>query len=192
MIIKLLFTMTVTAPTFLSLGLIGIVKNSDKYFEAWNGIFQNCEVPISFEWWGISVSFLYMLICLIWIGIYLKHKSLKQKESKTIKVQSYSIMSQSGIDQVLSSIIPWLTIFADQLDFLVLFMCVVLQCCFITIASYNNNSYNLLCSILGYRYYEVHTEENTYMLLSKKVIRNRNEIKKIIEVTDYTGLIINS
>ena len=98
-------------------------------------------------------------------------------------------LSQSGADQILSSIIPWLTIFADKLDFKVLFVCVVLQCCFIAIASYNNSNYNLLCSILGYRYYEVHTEDNTYILLSSKCIRNKGEIKNFTEVTDYMGLI---
>ena len=35
------------------------------------------------------------------------------------------------------------------------------------------------------------TEENTYILISGKCIRNKNEIKKFIEVTDYMGLIIN-
>ena len=35
---------------------------------------------------------------------------------------------------------------ADKLDFMVLFVCIILQC-FIAIASYNNNNYNLLCSI---------------------------------------------
>ena len=57
--------------------------------------------------------------------------------------------------------------------------------------TFNNNNYNLLCSIWGYRYYEVYTEENTYILISEKCIRNKNEIKKFVEVTDYMGLIIN-
>lgn len=45
--------------------------------------------------------------------------------------------------------------------------------------------------IWGYRYYEVYTEENTYILISKRCIRNKNQIKKFVEVTDYMGLIIN-
>ena len=40
-------------------------------------------------------------------------------------------------------------------------------------------------------YYEVCTEENTYILISGKCIRNKNEIKMFVEVTDYMGLIIN-
>ena len=99
-------------------------------------------------------------------------------------------MSQGGVEQVLSSVIPWLTVFADRLDFRVLFFCIVLQGCFIAIASYNNSNYNIICSILGYRYYEVQTKENTYILLSEKSVRNRNEIKLYIDITDYMGLII--
>lgn len=188
---KFLFTATVTAPVFMSLGLIGIIKNNKNYSQHWNNMLENNIIPNSFEWWSINISFVFMLICLIGIKIFLRKKSCKYGEGKTIKVQSYSNLSQNSAEQVISSIIPWLTIFADRLDFMVLFVCIILQCCFIAIASYNNNNYNLLCSIWGYRYYEIYTEENTYILISKKCIRNKNEIKKFVEVTDYMGLIIN-
>lgn len=188
---KFLLTTTVTTPTFLSLGLIGVIKDSENYFLVWNDILTNAKIPTSFEWYSINISFVFMLICFISIKIFLYQKEKKRKEGKTIKVQSYSNLSQNSADQVMSSIIPWLTIFADSLNFTVLFVCVILQCCFIAVASYNNTNYNLLCSIWGYRYYEVHTEENTYILISKRCIRNKNQIKKFVEVTDYMGLIIN-
>ena len=188
---KFLFTATVTAPVFLSLGLIGIIKDSKNYFQYWNKLLENNIIPNSFEWWSINISFAFMLICLIGIKTFLRKKSCKCGKGKTIKAQLYSNLSQNSAEQVISSIIPWLTIFADRLDFMVLFVCIILQCCFIAIASYNNNNYNLLCSIWGYRYYEVKTEENTYILISKKCIRNKNEIKTFVELTDYMGLIIN-
>ena len=188
---KFLFTATVTAPVFLSLGLIGIIKDSKNYFQYWNKLLENNIIANSFEWWSINISFAFMLICLIGIKIFLRKKSCKCGKGKTIKAQFYSNLSQNSAEQVISSIIPWLTIFADRLDFMVLFVCIILQCCFIAIASYNNNNYNLLCSIWGYRYYEVKTEENTYILISQKCIRNKNEIKTFVELTDYMGLIIN-
>lgn len=188
---KFLLTTTVTTPTFLSLGLIGVIKDSENYFLVWNDMLTNAKIPTSFEWYSINISFVFMLICFISIKIFLCQKEKKRKEGKTIKVQSYSNLSQNSADQVMSSIIPWLTIFADSLNFTVLFVCVILQCCFIAVASYNNTNYNLLCSIWGYRYYEVHTEENTHILISKRCIRNKNQIKKFVEVTDYMGLIIN-
>ena len=154
---KFLFTATVTAPTFLSLGLIGVIKDSTNYFQLWDDMLENKIFPTSFEWWGINISFGFMLICLIGIKIFLYRKSNKHKEGKTIQVKSYSNLSLNSAEQIISSIIPWLTIFADKLDFMVLFVCIILQCCFIAIASYNNNNYNLLCSIWGYRYYEVYT-----------------------------------
>lgn len=122
-----------------------------------------------------------MLICFIGIKIFFYNKSNKHEEGKTIRVQSYSNLSQNSAEQVISSIIPWLTIFADKLDFKVLFVCIILQCCFIAIASYNNNNYNLLCSIWGYRYYEVHTEENTYILISKNVLEIRMKSKSMLK-----------
>ena len=177
---KFLLTTTVTTPTFLSLGLIGVIKDSENYFLVWNDMLTNAKIPTSFEWYSINISFVFMLICFIGIKIFLSQKEKKRKEGKTIKVQSYSNLSQNSADQIMSSIIPWLTRFADSLDFTVLFVCVILQCCFIAVASYNNTNYNLLCSIWGYRYYEVYTEENTYILISKRCIRNKKKIKSLL------------
>lgn len=49
---KFLFTATVTAPTFLSLGLIGVIKDSTNYFRFWDEMLENRIFPTSFEWWG--------------------------------------------------------------------------------------------------------------------------------------------
>ena len=117
---KFLLTTTVTTPTFLSLGLIGVIKDSENYFLVWNDMLTNAKIPTSFEWYSINISFVFMLICFIGIKIFLCQKEKKRKEGKTIKVQSYSNLSQNSADQVMSSIIPWLTIFADSLDFMVL------------------------------------------------------------------------
>lgn len=46
--------------------------------------------------------------------------------------------------------------------------------------------------MLGYRHYEVHTKENTYILLSKKCIKNKTEITRYSDITDYMGLIIKN
>lgn len=40
---KSLFTATVTAPTFLSLGLIGIIKDSMNYFQLWGSMLKNMK-----------------------------------------------------------------------------------------------------------------------------------------------------
>lgn len=110
-------------------------------------------------------------------------------EAKTIEVVSYEYMSQTGTDQVVSFIIPWITLFAEKVEFSILFFCIIIQCGLIAIANYHNSNYNLICSLLGYRYYQVKTAENTYILLSKKCIRNKNDIKKFVPITDYTGII---
>lgn len=93
---KFLFTATVTAPTFLSLGLIGVIKDSTNYFQLWDDMLENKIFPTSFEWWGINISFGFMLICLIGIKIFLYRKSNKHKEGKTIQVKSYSNIFING------------------------------------------------------------------------------------------------
>lgn len=187
---KVLFTVSTTAPIFFSLSLTGLVKNFEGYYDMWRCLFTDKIIPNSFEWWSINVSFVFVFCCIKCVSLYLIDKRERSKEGKSITVTSYRSMSQGGVEQVLSSVIPWLTVFADKLDFRVLFFCIVLQGCFIAIASYNNSNYNIICSILGYRYYEVQTEENTYILLSKKCVRNRKEIMRYTDITDYMGLII--
>lgn len=188
-IYRFLFTATITAPTFLSLGLIGIVRNSTMYIESWSSLF-NKDLSISGDWWLINLSIFFALISLIGVKLYICHKSKLEKESKTIEVKSYESINQVGSEQFLSSIIPWLALSIEQVDYITLFFCMLIQCSFTVIACYKNNGFNLLCSMWGYRYYKVYTEENTYILLSKRCIKNKNEIKGYIELTDYDGLMI--
>ena len=72
---KFLFTATVTAPVFLSLGLIGVIKDSETYFQVWDNMLTNDKIPTSFEWWTINVSFAFMLVCFIGIKIFLCNKT---------------------------------------------------------------------------------------------------------------------
>ena len=124
---KVLFTMTVTAPTFFSLALTGIVKDSKIYYDVWRKFWSDYICPNSFEWWAINGSLLFMLSCIIGVSVYLKYKSRRFKEAKSIVAISYSNMSHRGGEQVLSSVIPWLTVFAEKTDFRILFFCIVLQ-----------------------------------------------------------------
>lgn len=189
---RILSTITVTAPTFLSLGLIGMIKENTQYFHSWKSLIC-CEINnINIEWWCITISLLFAFICFIGIKIYLSNITKKTKEVKTITVKSYENISYSGTEQLLTSIIPWLTLSVEQIDYKMLFFCVLIQCSFTVIACYRNNGFNLLCSMWGYRYYKVYTEENTYILLSNKCIRNKNEISRYIELTDYDGIIITN
>lgn len=190
-IYRFLFTATITAPTFLSLGLIGIVKNSTMFIESWSSLF-NKEVLISGDWCLINFSLIFALISLIGVKLYICHKLKLEKESKTIEVKSYESINQVGSEQFLSSVIPWLVLSIEQVDYITLFFCMLIQCSFTVIACYRNNGFNLLCSMWGYRYYKVYTEENTYILLSNKCIRNKNEISRYIELTDYDGIIITN
>lgn len=190
-IYRFLFTATITAPTFLSLGLIGIVKNSTMFIESWSSLF-NKDVSISGDWCLINFSLIFALISLIGVKLYICHKLKLEKESKTIEVKSYESINQVGSEQFLSSVIPWLALSIEQVDYITLFFCMLIQCSFTVIACYRNNGFNLLCSMWGYRYYKVYTEENTYILLSNKCIRNKNEISRYIELTDYDGIIITN
>lgn len=193
---KFLFTATVTAPTFLSLGLIGVIKDSTNYFQLWDDMLENKIFPTSFEWWGINISFGFMLICLIGIKIFLYRKSNKHKEGKTIQVKSYSNLSLNSAEQIISSIIPWLTIFADKLDFMVLFVCIILQCCFIAIASYNNNISAFMrkaprtkTSLLNKYGVNAQINENKELVLPTNNVADLNRVLEFLNEDIFRGVI---
>ena len=186
---RFLYTATITAPTFFSLGLIGVINDYDNYIKGWSDLLITRVGfgQLSFLWWAVNVSFFFMIACLIGINLFLKNQ--KKRVGDTISVLSYSLKDQCGTEQFISTIIPWLSLFAENTDFKVLFFCILGQCVLVAVASYNNNNYNMLCSILGYHYYEVKTENNAYILLSKHCIRNKTEIKLFSLIDGYWGII---
>ena len=180
---KFTYKVTVTTPTFFSLALIGVVKNSESYLSDWT--FDTLKN--NFEWWAITLSFLFFFLSILWLICFFCKQS--KRPTKTIKVISYSLMDSRGMEQIVSTIIPWITIMVDNVDFKALFMCVLIQCILISLASYTHSNYNILCSILGYRFYEVKTENNVFILLSKRCLKNKKEITEYVPIDGYWGLI---
>lgn len=82
---KFLFTATVTAPTFLSLGLIGVIKDSTNYFQLWDDMLENKIFPTSFEWWGINISFGFMLIALSVLKFFFIENPTNTRKEKPFK-----------------------------------------------------------------------------------------------------------
>lgn len=187
---KLCLNLTLAAPTLFSLGLVSLVKEGYNYFFLWEDVFYKCEIPKTFIWWTITISFVFMILSLVGIKIYLNR--LAKKEGMTIKTESYLVKEQHGFDQVISSIIPWASLLVDNFNFKIFFFCILIQCVLIVLASYNNTNFNLFYSILGYRCYEVRTENNTYMLLFNHCVKNKADIKRYVPITDYMGLLIKN
>ena len=86
---KFLLTTTVTAPAFLSLGLIGVIKDSENYFLVWNDMLTNAKIPTSFEWYSINISFVFMLICFIGIKIFLCQKETSRNKASLLFILAF-------------------------------------------------------------------------------------------------------
>lgn len=71
---KMLFTVSATVPTFLSLGLVGIIKDSDSYLKGFVDFATLCTLPVSFEWWAITGCFVLFILTMILMNSYLKNK----------------------------------------------------------------------------------------------------------------------
>ena len=52
---KFLLTTTVTTPTFLSLGLIGVIKDSENYFLVWNDMVTT-QVGLPYSYYEETIA----------------------------------------------------------------------------------------------------------------------------------------
>lgn len=184
---KIIYTATMFAPTFLSVSLICLVAHGQMYVENWIDFFATCIWPKSDVWWIITIGVMFFVLALIALSIMLNKVTNNNKT--TIEVKSHMLMENEGQNQIASIILPWMSLIIDDVNVLWLFFSVAILNVLLIIVSYNTNSYNLMCSILGYRYYWVETDSNKFLLLSKKCVKQNTEIKEYAEISDSIGVI---
>ena len=125
-----------------------------------------------------------ILIPLTWTIIKFSEKKL---EILPIKVKSVAPANREVAAFLIAYILPILSFV--NLDLLtILFIIGLLYVSMLTTSNYHFNP--VLSLFFGYRYYEVEIEESngektTYVLMTKRTIRNAKNIRKIVQVSDY-------
>lgn len=92
---KILLNISSTIPIFFSLGLMGIVKYSEDYFDAWKQLGCNLEIPCTFLWWYVNVSIIVTILSIFFIAKFLRKQSQLTNEAITIEAVSYRNLNQA-------------------------------------------------------------------------------------------------
>ncbi|WP_367899218.1 hypothetical protein AB3N61_18645 [Leptospira sp. WS58.C1] len=101
------------------------------------------------------------------------------------EIEPINIESLKNADQeVLAFLVTYLVPFLASVEFsnaLIIYL-------IIFVAIFNSNSYhfNPLLGIIGYHFYQIETNTKvSYILITKRKIRNMKSINKVVHITDY-------
>ena len=171
--LKHIFVLTSISPIFLTIWLGKFIKTGNYM----NGLF----------WLLLFI----ILIPLSWGIIKFSEKKL---EMLPIRVKSVAPADREVSAFLIVYILPIFSFI--NLDFwMILFIVGLLYVSMLTTSNYH---FNLVLSLFfEYHYYEVEIEESngektTYVLMTKRTIRNAKNIKKIVQVSDYMLMEVNT
>ena len=160
------FVLTSISPVFLTIWIGEFVKTGNYK----NGIF-----------------WLILFIVLIPISYGIIKFSENKLELLPVKVKSVAPADKEVAAFLIAYILPILNIV--NLNMLtIIFIVGLLYIAMLTTSNYHFNP--VLTLFFNYHYYEIEIEENrgektTYVLMTKRTIRNAKNIRKIVQVSDY-------
>ena len=153
---------TSIAPIFLTLWFVNFSKN-------WN--------------WkeGLGYLLLALLLTLLcWILLYLSGKRL---EKLKLEITSVKTADNEMIGFILAYLLPLMNQSSLEIESRVMFVVALL---FLVVITSNSYHFNPLIGFLGYHFYEVTiTGGISYVLISKKSIRNYKSIKNVVHISEY-------
>ena len=159
---KISLVSTSIAPIFLTLWFVNFRKN-------WN--------------WKEGVGYLLLallLTLLCWILLYLSSIRL---EKLKLEITSVKTADNEMIGFILAYLLPLMNKSSVEIESGVMFVVALL---FLVIITSNSYHFNPLIGFLGYHFYEVTiTGGISYVLISKKSIRNYKSIKNVVHISEY-------
>ncbi|MFZ7103265.1 MAG: hypothetical protein ACOWWO_11515 [Peptococcaceae bacterium] len=127
----------------------------------------------------LFTAILLMLLCLYVLSI----------AKKKIQIVDFTISSIKTADSevlgfLVAYLIPFATLASDQINGAVLIF--IFGLFLLVIWSTNSYHINPLLTLFGYHFYEVTTRNNiTFLLITKRDLRNTTSVKKVIQLTEY-------
>ncbi|WP_051506792.1 hypothetical protein [Saccharibacillus sacchari] len=134
------------------------------------------------------ISLITLLIVILLIGCIQIIKIAKEKlEVINFPINSIKVTDGEVVGFLVAYLLPFLSLGTDKVNGQILLF--IMFIFFIVIWGTNAYHFNPLLSLLGYHFYEVSTAENiTYLLITKKSLKNTKAIKSVIQLTDYIVL----
>ena len=158
-----------------------ITSISPVFLAIWIGKFIKTENYMVGSFW------LFLFVILIPLSWGIIKFSEKKLEILPIRVKSVAPADREVAAFLIAYILPILSLVNLDL-WTILFIVGLLYVSMLTTSNYHFNP--VLSLFFGYHYYEVEIEESngektTYVLMTKRTIRNAKNIRKIVQVSDY-------
>ncbi|MCG6154070.1 hypothetical protein [Leptospira bandrabouensis] len=154
---KIIFVLTSLAPVLISLSL-SLTDSSTE----------------------IRISLILLALILFLLAKVTLEEIAKNGEIEPIKIISLKTADHEVLAYLVTYLVPFLASISVQNAIIIYTI--------IFISIYNSNAYhfNPLIGLLKYHFYQIETESNvSYILITKKEIRNVQMIKHISHITDY-------
>ncbi|WP_315118151.1 hypothetical protein [uncultured Clostridium sp.] len=129
---------------------------------------------------------------IITIGLLVICMCLLKFAGENIQIIDFNINSIKTADGevvgfLVAYLLPFVNFASNEINKKVLIFIFILF--FIVVWGTNSYHINPLITLLGYHFYEVTTSNNiTFLLLTKKDLRNTTSIKKVVQLTEYMVL----
>ncbi len=167
------FVLTSISPVFLAIWLGKFIRTGNYM----NGLF-----------------WLVLFAILIPLSIGIIKFSEKKLEILPIRIKAVAPADREVAAFLIAYILPILS-FVNLDSWTILFIVGLLYVSMLTTSNYHFNP--VLSLFFGYHYYEIEIEESngektSYVLMTKKTIRNTKNIRKIVQVSDYMLLEVNT
>lgn len=164
--------LTSISPVFLAMAFIEVVSLQNKL----------CGIPWFFLW-------LLLLIMSFLISRIVVRFSERNLESMPITVRSVAPADKEVAAFLIAYLLPLSNIITVNV-WTEIFIVMLLYVAILTTSNYH---FNPLLSIWGYHYYEItieskdedHSQSYTYILMTKKTVRNCKDIKRVVQISDY-------
>lgn len=190
-LIRYVFALTSFSPVLLISWIVNTLLDRKKlsfYFALGNvEAFREGAIDLSQRHWHL---FLFILIV---VGSnFMMKGAVKSLPSWNIELKSFKAADPNFATVLISYILPWAKFaLGNEMDiiYLLVFLVICLVYAFIV---KDTSHFNINVRLfLGYRHYEVQSKgETTFLMLSRKKIVNKNEVKSYISLTDH--MIINA
>jgi len=133
----------------------------------------------------ISAFFIAISVILIIIAAAIFYEVKTKLASLGLRAKKVTQNDKCIIGYILSYLLPFASIVFDKYN-PYLFLGVALLIFIVALVAYTPTA-NPLLFLIGYHFYDVETENGigNYLVISKKAIRNKSELKKAIRVTEY-------
>jgi len=134
----------------------------------------------------LGIIILLLITCVLIIEL-----SRRKLEVVRFPINSVKIADGEVVGFLVAYLFPFTSLTTDKVNEITLLF--VLFIFFVVIFGTNAYHFNPLLSLLGYHFYEVTTESNvTYLLITKKTLKNTVSINEVAHLTDYIVLDVSN